>query len=56
MMMHMNGAARRGRREPGEAVDATVRERANGCAVGAGTSGGCGGSAVDVVMVGGLWW
>ena len=55
-MMRVDGAVRRGGRGSGEAVDATVGERANGCAVGAGTSGDCGGSAVDVVMVGGLWW
>ena len=52
----MNGAARRGGRGLGEAVDATVGERVDGCAVDAGASGDCGGSAVDVVMVGGLWW
>ena len=56
VMMRVNGAARRGGRGSGEAVDATVGERANGCAVGAGASGDCGGAAVDVVMVGGLWW
>ena len=56
MVTRMNGAARRGGRGSGEAVDATVGERANGRAVGSGASGDCGGSAVDVVMVGGLWW
>ena len=56
VMMRVNGAARRGGRESGDAVDVTVGGRASGCAVGAGTSGDCGGSAVDVVMVGGLWW
>ena len=56
VMMRVDGAVRRGGRGSGEAVDATVGERANGCAVGAGASGDFGGSAVDVVMVGGLWW
>ena len=51
-----NGAARRGGRGLGEAVDATVGERVDGCAVDAGASGDCGSSAVDVVMGGGLWW
>ena len=56
MVTRMNGAARRGGRGLGEAVDATAGERVDGCAVDAGASGDCGGSAVDVVMVGGLWW
>ena len=51
----MNGAARRGGRGLGEAVDATVGERANGRVVVAGASGDRGGSAVDVWMGGGLW-
>ena len=56
MVTRMNGAARRGRRGLGEAVDATGGERVDGCAVDAGASGYCGGSAVDAVMGGGLWW
>ena len=31
-------------------------ERVDGRVVDAGASGDCGGSAVDVGMVGGLWW
>ena len=50
VMMRVNGAARRGGRGSGEAVDATVGERANGRAVVAGASGDRGGSAVDVWM------
>ena len=56
VMMRVDGAVRRDGRGSGEAVDATVGERANGRVVVAGASGDRGGSAVDVWMVGGLWW
>ena len=55
VMMRVDGAVRRGGRGSGEAVDATVGERVDGCAVDTGASGYCGGSAVDAVMGGGLW-
>ena len=54
-MMRVDGAVRRGGRGSGEAVDATVGERANGRVVVAGASGDRGGLAVDVWMGGGLW-
>ena len=56
VVTRMNGAARRGGRGLGKAVDTTAGKRVDGRVVDAGTSGDCGGSAVDVAMVGGLWW